>query len=217
MARPALILFDLDGTLTDPKPGITGSIQYALERMGEPVPHADELEWTIGPPLRLNFVRLVGEARADEGVRLYRERFGETGLFENRLIDGIPELLNSLHTQGHQLVVATSKPHVFASRIVEHFGLAPYFTTVYGSELDGTRVDKRDLLRHIRDIEQLHPHRSVMIGDREHDVHGAKAIDVRTIGVRWGYGSDEELHRAGAYALVDSPHEIAEHVSVLLS
>ena len=217
MARPALILFDLDGTLTDPKPGITGSIQYALERMGEPVPHADELEWTIGPPLRLNFVRLVGEARADEGVRLYRERFGETGLFENRLIDGIPELLHTLQAQGHQLVVATSKPHVFASRIVEHFGLAPYFTTVYGSELDGTRVDKRDLLRHIRSLEQLHPARSVMIGDREHDVHGAKAIDVRTIGVRWGYGSDEELQKAGAYALVDSPHEIAEHVNVLLS
>ena len=217
MSRPALILFDLDGTLTDPKPGITGSIQYALERMGEPVPDADALEWTIGPPLRLNFVKLVGEERADEGVRLYRERFGETGLFENRLIDGIPALLQGLVDQGHQLVVATSKPHVFASRIVEHFDLARYFTTVYGSELDGTRVDKRDLLRHIRDLEKLHPHRSVMVGDREHDVHGAKAIDVRTIGVRWGYGSDEELHKAGAYALVDRPHEINEHIKTLLS
>jgi len=126
MARETLILFDLDGTLTDPKPGITGSIQYALERMGEEVPHADELEWTIGPPLQLNFVKLVGEDRADEGVRLYRERFGETGLFENRLIDGIPALLESLHAQGHKMVVATSKPHVFASRIVTHFGLDPF-------------------------------------------------------------------------------------------
>ena len=216
MSRQTLVLFDLDGTLTDPKPGITGSIQYALERMGEPVPHADELEWTIGPPLRLNFVRLVGEERADEGVRLYRERFGESGLFENRLIDGIPALLQSLTAQGHRLVVATSKPHVFASRIVTHFNLDPYFSYVYGSELDGTRVDKRDLLRHIRATENLHPDRAVMIGDREHDVHGGKAIDIPTIGVRWGYGSDEELQQAGAYALVDNPHEIASHIKILL-
>ena len=216
MTRQTLILFDLDGTLTDPKPGITGSIQYALEQMGEPVPHADALEWTIGPPLRLNFVKLVGEARADEGVRLYRERFGESGLFENRLIDGIPSLLQSLTAQGHKLVVATSKPHVFASRIVTHFHLDPYFSFVYGSELDGTRVDKRDLLRHIRDTEDLHPDRAVMSGDREHDVYGGKAIDIPTIGVRWGYGSDEELQQAGAYALVDSPHEILSHIERLL-
>jgi len=216
MARETLILFDLDGTLTDPKPGITGSIQYALERMGEDVPHADELEWTIGPPLRLNFVKLVGEARADEGVRLYRERFGETGLFENRLIDGIPALLESLHAQGHKMVVATSKPHVFASRIVTHFGLDPYFSTVYGSELDGTRVDKRDLLRYIQRKEQLRSDRAVMIGDREHDVYGAKAIEIPTIGVRWGYGSDEELQQAGVHVLVDAPHEIDAQIQILL-
>jgi phosphoglycolate phosphatase len=216
MTRQTLILFDLDGTLTDPKPGITGSIQYALERLGETVPHADDLEWTIGPPLRLNFVRLVGEERADEGVRLYRERFGDTGLFENKLIEGIPALLQALKDQGHRLVVATSKPHVFATRIVSHFNLDRYFSFVYGSELDGTHVDKRDLLRHIRVQESLHSDRTVMVGDREHDVHGAKAIDIPAIGVRWGYGSDEELLNAGAYALVDSPHEILSHVRQLL-
>ncbi len=217
MVRHSVILFDLDGTLTDPKPGITGSIQYALERMGEPVPHADALEWTIGPPLRMNFVKLVGEERADEGVRLYRERFADTGLFENSLIDGIPALLESLCADGHRLVVATSKPHVFASRIVSHFDLDPFFSHVYGSELDGTRVDKRDLLRHIRDLEQINPQRSVMIGDREHDVHGAKAIQIPTIGVRWGYGSDSELQQAGVAALVDSPHEIKSHIERLLN
>lgn len=216
MSHETLILFDLDGTLTDPKPGITGSIQYALERMGETVPDADDLEWTIGPPLWLNFVKLVGEARADEGVRLYRERFGETGLFENRLIDGIPALLERLNAQGHKMVVATSKPHVFASRIVTHFGLDPYFSTVYGSELDGTRVDKRDLLRYIRTQENLRPDRAVMIGDREHDVYGAKAIAIPAIGVRWGYGSDEELQQAGAHALVDAPHEIDTQIKILL-
>ena len=114
-------------------------------------------------------------------------------------------------------MVATSKPHVFASRIVSHFDLDPFFSHVYGSELDGTRVDKRDLLRHIRDLEQINPQRSVMIGDREHDVHGAKAIQIPTIGVRWGYGSDSELQQAGVAALVDSPHEIKSHIERLLN
>jgi phosphoglycolate phosphatase-like HAD superfamily hydrolase len=126
------------------------------------------------------------------------------------------EILESLHAQGHTMVVATSKPHVFASRIVTHFGLDPFFTTVYGSELDGTRVDKRDLLRYIRTQENLRPDRAVMIGDREHDVFGAKAIEIPAIGVRWGYGSDEELQQAGVHALVNAPHEIDTQIKILL-
>jgi phosphoglycolate phosphatase len=114
------------------------------------------------------------------------------------------------------MVVATSKPHVFASRIVTHFGLDPFFSTVYGSELDGTRVDKRDLLRYIQRKEQLRSDRAVMIGDREHDVYGAKAIEIPTIGVRWGYGSDEELQQAGVHVLVDAPHEIDAQIQILL-
>lgn len=208
MQSTSVILFDLDGTLTDPKAGITRSFQYALKNLGQPVPSEDELEWVIGPPLRATLVKLVGEDLADEGVRLYRERFGVTGLFENELIPGIPHVLDHFRSAGKRLFVATSKPEVFAVQIVEHFKLTPYFERVYGSELDGTRVDKRDLLPHIQLQEGFASHEAVMIGDREHDVIGAKAINVPTIGVRWGYGSDAELTAAGVHRLVDHPHEI---------
>jgi phosphoglycolate phosphatase len=209
MQSTPVILFDLDGTLTDPKAGITRSVQYALETMGQPVPSEDDLEWVIGPPLRASFLTLVGEEWADEGVRLYRERFGVTGLFENELIDGIPQLLEQLQADGKRMFVATSKPEVFAVRIIEHFGLNRFFERVYGSELDGTRVDKRDLLPYIQSQEGFASHQAVMIGDRKHDVIGAKSIQVPTIGVRWGYGSDDELKAAGVHRLVDHPSEIA--------
>ncbi len=204
------VLFDLDGTLTDPKEGITRSVQYALKALGRPVPPMEELLWTIGPPLRWNFVKLLGsEDLADEGVRLYRERFAEIGLFENDVIEGVPALLDRLLAEGRRLYVATSKPHVFARRIITHFGLADRFAEVYGSELDGTNADKRDLFRTILAKERFDPERAVMVGDREHDVIGALSSGIPTIGVRWGYGSDEELLAAGAAALVDSPAEIA--------
>ena len=141
------IYFDLDGTLTDPKPGITRSIQYALQKLDHPtIPTEDELTWCIGPPLRASFVRLLGgEDYADRAVSLYRERFSDIGLFENAVYDGISEVLTTLSQSGQRLFVATSKPHVFATRIVEHFGLRHHFEHVFGSELDGTRVDKSDL------------------------------------------------------------------------
>jgi phosphoglycolate phosphatase len=210
MQSTSVVLFDLDGTLTDPKTGITGSVQYALEQLGRPVPSQDELEWVIGPPLRASFLRLVGESLADDGVRLYRERFGATGLFENELIEGIPELLDHLKAKGKRMFVATSKPQVFAVRIIDHFKLDGFFEHVYGSELDGTRVDKRDLLPFIQQQEGFDSRDCVMIGDREHDVIGAKAIRAPTIGVRWGYGSDEELKAAGVHRLVDHPSDIAK-------
>lgn len=204
------VLFDLDGTLTDPKEGITRSVQYALEALGRPVPPMEELLWTIGPPLRWNFVKLLGsEALADEGVRLYRERFAEIGLFENDVIEGVPALLDGLLAEGRRLYVATSKPHVFARRIIVHFGLEDRFAAIYGSELDGTNADKRDLFRMIVAKERFDAGDAVMVGDREHDVIGASASGIPTIGVRWGYGSDEELLAAGAAALVDHPAEIA--------
>jgi phosphoglycolate phosphatase len=208
MQSSSVILFDLDGTLTDPKAGITRSVQYALQHLGQPVPSEDDLEWVIGPPLRASFLKLVGEELADDGVRLYRERFGATGLFENELIAGIPQVLEHLQANGKRMFVATSKPEVFAVKIVDHFNLSGFFERVYGSELDGTRVDKRDLLPHIQSQEGFASHQAVMIGDREHDVIGAKAINVPTIGVRWGYGSDEELTAAGVHRLVDHPSEI---------
>jgi len=143
------IYFDLDGTLTDPKPGITRSIQYALQRLDHPtIPTEDELTWCIGPPLRTSFVRLLGDHTADRAVALYRERFSDIGLYENRVYDGIGEVLTTLRASGHRLFVATSKAHVFADRIIDHFGLRDHFEYVFGAELDGTRADKSHLLEY---------------------------------------------------------------------
>lgn len=203
------IFFDLDGTLTDPKIGITGSIQYALGKLGIPAPSQDELTWCIGPPLRASFVALLGgEVDADRGVALYRERFGSIGLFENTLYDGIVPVLAALHGSGRKLYVATSKPHVFADRIVDHFGLRQYFTRVFGSELDGTRVDKSDLLRYALSETATDPARAIMIGDRKHDVIGAANNGIAAIGVIYGYGGRTELTEAGAKHLVVTPAEI---------
>jgi len=203
------IFFDLDGTLSDPKPGITGSIQYALGKLNLPVPTQDELTWCIGPPLRANFVALLGgEKDADRGVELYRERFGTIGLFENALYDGIVPVLAALHASGRRLFVATSKPHVFADRIIDHFKLRNYFTRVFGSELDGTRVDKSDLLRYALDQTGSDPARAIMIGDRKHDVIGAANNGMSTIGAVYGYGGRTELIQAGAKHLVTTPAEI---------
>jgi len=204
-----ITLFDLDGTLTDPKTGITRSVQYALERLGRPVPEADALTWMIGPPLIAGFTELLGGPEdAPEAVRLYRERFSDVGLFENEVYAGIPALLARLRDEEVRLFVATSKPHVYARRIVEHFGLAPFFREVYGSELDNRNTDKRDLIRHILAREGFDPAGAVMIGDRKHDAIGARANGLAAIGVTWGYGSRQELQDAGVACLVDDPGEL---------
>ncbi len=201
------IFFDLDGTLTDPKDGITRCIQYALESLGAIVPTTDELLWCIGPPLQASFVELLDgdEVSAGKAVALYRERFTETGLYENTLYDGIPEVLSELQAAGDRLFVATSKPHVYAERIVRHFGLDSYFDTVFGSELDGTRVDKSDLLAYAIERTETETGTAVMIGDRKHDMIGAQNNGLTGIGVLYGYGSHEELRTAGAQQLVSSP------------
>lgn len=203
------IFFDLDGTLTDPKIGITGSIQYALGKLNIPVPTQDQLTWCIGPPLRASFVSLLGgEEHADRGVELYRERFGTVGLFENTLYDGIVPVLAALHGSGRTLYVATSKPHVFADRIIDHFGLRKYFARVFGSELDGTRVDKSDLLRYALHETSTDPASAIMIGDRKHDMIGAANNGMAAIGAIYGYGGRTELTEAGARHLAASPAEI---------
>jgi len=205
------IFFDLDGTLTDPKPGITGSIQYALQKLDRPVPSQDELTWCIGPPLRASFVTMLGgEEHADRGVALYRERFADVGLFENSLYPDIAETLAALKPH-FRLFVATSKPHVFADRIVDHFGLRPYFEYVFGSELDGTRVNKGDLLAWAIGRTGTDPSRALMIGDRSHDIVGAKINGMGGIGVLYGYGSRTELVEAGARHLCATPRAIREH------
>ena len=203
------IFFDLDGTLTDPKPGITRSIQYALQRLDHPtIPTEDELTWCIGPPLRASFVTMLGDHVADQAVVLYRERFSDVGLYENGVYDGIGDVLTHLCTAGHRLFVATSKPHVFAERIIDHFGLRHHFERVFGSELDGTRVDKSHLLEYALREVSVDPAKTLMIGDRSHDMVGAKNNGMKGIGVLYGYGSREELLQAGAQHVCSSPAEI---------
>ena len=209
------IFFDLDGTLTDPKPGITRSIQYALRKLDHPtMPTEDELTWCIGPPLRASFVRLLGaETSADLAVSYYRERFSDIGLYENGVYDGIGEVLTALCASGHRLFVATSKPHVFAERIIDHFGLRGHFERVFGSELDGTRVDKSHLLEYALKEASVDPARTPMIGDRSHDMIGAKNNGMMGIGVLYGYGSRDELLQAGAHHVCQTPRAILGCIS----
>ncbi len=203
------IFLDLDGTLNDPKPGITRSIQYALRKLDRPdIPAEDELTWCIGPPLRSSFVKMLGEDSADRAVALYRERFSDVGLYENRVYDGIAEVLTTLKASGHRLYVATSKAHVYADRIIDHFELRNYFERVFGAELDGTRSDKSHLLDYAPRETSTDPANSLMIGDRSHDMVGAGKNGISGIGVLYGYGSRDELIDAGARHVCTTPAEI---------
>lgn len=204
------VFFDLDGTLTDPRPGIIKSIQFALDRLHRSVPEEEALLWCIGPPLRQSFVTLLGsEADADRGVALYRERFGDVGLFENRVYAGMEAELQTLIDAGYELHVATSKPHVYARRILQHFGLSGYFAETFGAELSGERSDKTELLGHALAVSGADPARSMMVGDRAHDMIGAANNGIGSVGVLYGYGSREELTQAGAGRLANEVEELA--------
>jgi phosphoglycolate phosphatase len=208
------IFFDLDGTLTDPKPGITRSIQYALDKLGQPtIPAEDELTWCIGPPLRASFVKLLGEGSADLAVAHYRERFSDIGLYENAVYAGVEDVLTALRQSGHRLFVATSKAHVYATHIIDHFDLRQYFERVFGSELDGTRADKSDLLAYALKTTSVDSSRATMIGDRSHDMIGARNNGIRCIGVLYGYGSEQELTAAGAACLCATPKAVLDCIS----
>ena len=206
------IFFDLDGTLTNPKAGITRSIQYALDRLDQAVPTEDELTWCIGPPLLPSLKKLVGsDDLADQALLLYRERFSDVGLFENELYPGIVETLSSIARPGRRLFVATSKPTVYAEPIVKHFGLAGYFERVFGSELDGRRVDKTDLLAYALQTTGVDPSQATMIGDRSHDMVGARNNAMTAVGVLYGFGSEAELVAAGAHRICATPRELIAH------
>lgn len=210
------IFFDLDGTLTDPKEGITNSIQFALQALGETViPSQDDLTWCIGPPLRGSFAQMLGEQRADDAVSLYRQYFADTGLYQNSVYQGVREMLSSLQERGTQLYVASSKPHVYVTRILQHFALTPYFSQIFGAESDGTRSDKAELLAHALAISGADAGASVMIGDRKHDAVGAAANNLSFIGVLYGYGSREELLDAGTRHLAQAPLELPQAINNL--
>lgn len=203
----AHVYFDLDGTLTDPYDGITRCILYALDELGFPHPDDDYLYSCIGPPLWDTFPELVGEELTRKAVDLYRERFVEVGWQENKPYDGIVDALEAVASAGHLLFVATAKPHMHAARIVDHFGMGDFFATVYGSELDGTRGTKTELLEFAIGRNPGGA-RHVMVGDRKHDLIGAVANQMTPIGVAYGYGSVEELNNAGATAIAASPGDL---------
>jgi phosphoglycolate phosphatase len=213
------VLVDLDGTLVDPKPGLIGSVEYALERLGLPVPPADELLWLIGPPLRVSFPKLLGSADLTElAIAHYRERYVVGGaMYEAIVYDGVPAALEQLSAAGCRLFVATSKPRDYARAILERLGLAHRFAAIHGPELDGTNEHKRDLIAQIIAREGVAPRRAVMIGDREFDVLAAASNGIPTVGVTWGYGTARELINAGASALCQAPAELAATVLGLLA
>ena len=207
------IFFDLDGTLTDPGLGITNSVMHALRHYGIEENERSRLYCFIGPPLKDSFMKYYGfpEVKAQEAIGVYREYFAVKGLYENEVYPGIPEMLRALRDSGYRLAVATSKPETFSEQILEHFGLLPYFSLVAGASMDEVRVRKEDVIAYA--MEQLglrDPKKVLMVGDREHDIIGAKANGMDAAGVLFGYGSREELQEAGADYLAETPEELLQ-------
>jgi phosphoglycolate phosphatase len=203
------VLLDLDGTLTDPAQGIIGSVRYALGALGAEVPELEVLRWVIGPPLRPSFEKLLGgKERVEEAIGLYRARYQGRGMFEAVIYAGISDMLGSLVASGYTLVLATSKPHVFARPILAHFELDRHFAAVHGAELDGRHDDKGDLIGHILATQRIDPSDAIMVGDRKYDVAGAARHGIATIGALWGHGGEGELTAAGAAALCERPGDL---------
>ena len=205
------VLFDLDGTLTDSKIGITKSVQYALSKFNIREDNLDNLESFIGPPLSESFQKHYGFelTQAQTAVGFYREYFSTTGMYENAVYPGIPDLLADLKNKRKELIVATSKPTVFANQILNTFNLYHYFTAVVGSHLDGTRTSKTEIIAHaLSTLGKSKENSTVMVGDREHDVIGAQGNAIDSIAVTYGYGSLSELQRANPTYLADTVEDI---------
>jgi phosphoglycolate phosphatase len=203
------LLFDLDGTLTNPAEGIVGCIKHALSSLGiAPPPDTDWLKY-IGPPLRGSFMEMLGDHKlADRALNAYRERFSTVGMFENEVYPEIPNVLSELRDIGFNLLVATGKPEPFAVTILKHFSLFDFFSHVYGSSLIGENTDKADLIAHLLKQRAFDPSDCLMIGDRKHDIIGAHKNRVKALGVLWGFGSREELEAAGADFIAESPGDL---------
>ena len=211
MRNYKIILFDLDGTLSDPKVGITKSVQYALQKMNIVESNLNKLESFIGPPLQESFAYFyaLDEKSTKKAVDYYRERFVENGMFENELYLHIPRLLERLKQQQKILVVATSKPTVFAEQILKYFKIDQYFKLVVGSNLNGTRTSKTEIIQYI--LERYKDYREedfIMIGDRKHDLIGANNTGIDSIGVTYGYGSFEELNQENPTHIANTVEEL---------
>lgn len=217
--RYNILLWDLDGTLTDPKEGIARSVQYALERLDYPLREADDLDWIIGPPLKESFKTLLqttDEALLNRAISIYRERYREIGLYENIVYPGIPDLLAQLKEKGCRHLLATSKPRVFAEKTLQHFLLDSYFSVIMGSELNGQFVEKDCLIAEVlKTMPAGSRSKTVMIGDRSYDVHGARANHIDVISVGYGYGTDEELRVASPDFIVQSVADLGKLLNTL--
>ncbi len=208
------ILVDLDGTLVDPAAGIIRSFQQGLRAVGAPHIDAANLGWIIGPPLRMSYPQAgVAAGDVEAALAAYRVTYRAGAMFDVTPYAGIGDALDALRAAGHRLIVATSKPHVFARPILERYELAPHFSAIHGSELDGRNDDKSELIAHIMATEAVDRKRALMIGDRKFDCVGAAKHAIPTIGVLWGYGTADELRAAGATALAESPHDLAALVA----
>ncbi|RDC53426.1 HAD family hydrolase [Acinetobacter sp. RIT592] len=209
------ILIDLDGTLTDPKVGITTSARYGLEKIGHPISDEINIDWIIGPPLKASLAKILNveadHVLAEQALMGYRERFAVKGLYENHVFEGVAETLAELKRRGYRLFVATAKPTVYAKQILEHFDLAQYFTDIHGSELNGDRTNKAELIQYILAQQQLQADQCMMVGDREHDIFGARQNGIDTIAVNYGYGSQEELALAQPKYQIDRFNQLLDY------
>lgn len=212
--KQKVILFDLDGTITDPKIGITKSFQYALQHFGIQVDNLDALEPVIGPPLKKSFSEFyhLPEEQIESAIEKYRERFSTVGLYENEIYDGMENLLKELSEAGYILEIASSKPTVFVEKICEHFKIKQYFTHIVGSFLDGRRGEKEEVVEEAIRLSKATPDHIIMVGDRIYDVIGAHKKGIAVIGVSYGYGGRQELEEAGADVIVDTVAQLREEL-----
>lgn len=214
------ILFDLDGTLIDSSQGVISAAKFALDKMGVPETQIVNLERIIGPPLKHSFKEFfnLSDEFAEKGVEYFREYYRDKSLFDCTVYEGVEELLTMLKNDGYTLAIATSKPKVFAKRILDHINLSQYFDVIEGSSLDEAHHDKADIISHV--INQLNiynPNQAIMIGDRLYDVKAANAIGMESIGVLYGFGSLEEFQDAGASYVVNSVKELGQFLYSLRS
>lgn len=206
------ILFDLDGTITDPFLGITKAVAYSLNSFDIRINGLDELTVFIGPPLDESFQKYYGmnEEKSWQAVEKYREYYSQIGLFENEVYEGMEDFLKSLIDSGKDLYICTSKPYIFAKKIIEHFGLTKYFKGIYGAELDGTRKNKKDVIAYCLQQERLNVDDCLMVGDRKHDVIGAHLNRIQCVGVLYGCGSKEEFENNDCEYIAKNLKELKE-------
>jgi phosphoglycolate phosphatase len=209
------VLLDLDGTLSDSRPGIEACFRFMLAELGHDPAEAGDLTWAVGPPIGVSVGTLLaqyGDDRVALGLTTYRARYADVGIYECTAFPDVPEMLATLTESGLALCVATSKRRDFAERVVDYLGFRPYLPRIYGALPGGGLDDKKDLLAEILRVEGYAQASTTMVGDRFHDIHAAKANSLRSIGVLWGYGGQVELQEAGADVIVSTPGEVVRQL-----